>query len=191
MNEVTNTVIGVTTDIAVFVVYINLVTFLIAAFVGDRKSSPFITILCLTLANCISSVTSGLMIDNFEVINVQFMRHLWYISLASINIITMFSIYKFHIYYGQQLGKVSHIVIFSSAMLVTVQMIEYVPRVLFNVSSNELNSLKILGISLSSLYSNGITVINLFLTSITVFVVFFALLSAIKFRVSALVYKVK
>ncbi|NQY64885.1 MAG: hypothetical protein HRT38_14380 [Alteromonadaceae bacterium] len=180
MNEVTNTVIGVTTNIAVFVVYINLGTFLIAAIVGDRKSSPFITILCLTLANCISSVTSGVMVDNFEVINVQFMRHLWYISLASINIITMFSIYHLHVYYGQQLGRVSHIVIFSSAMLVTVQMIEYVPRILFNVSSIELNSLEIFGMSLSSLYSNGITVINLFLTVITVLVVFFCVIKRYK-----------
>lgn len=183
MIEITSTLVEITVAIAIFVVYINIGTLLIAAVVGDINSSPFITIFCLTLANCISSIASSVMADYFGVVNLEFMRHLWYVSLACINIITIIFIYKLHSYYHKRLGKLANTVVLSSMILVIVQMIEYVPRILFNISSKELDDLKMLGVSFSSFYPNAITVINVFLTVVTVLVVFFALLKAVKVRV--------
>lgn len=138
-----------------YVVYANVIALLLAIWVSSRLNSPFIAIASLAISNLLSGWMLHEMIQRFGT-HVELIRHLWYLGFVVVDLLTIIAIIYVHDKFGLAPGKLSKTVIFSFAVLATLQLSEYIPRIALNLSTKEMEQLPVL----PELYSYGISSIN-------------------------------
>lgn len=162
-------------SVNVLLIYVNLFSLFGAAFVSKLKSSPFVAILCMTASNALSSSAAIEMTSMFDS-HKDIIVHLWYLGFATIDLITIAAIMAAHKYFNLHYSKLSITVMTSFAVLATLQMTEYIPRIVFDLNKAQVESLPVIPF----LYSYGITVTNILVATLVSAVVLLAVLKRVK-----------